>query len=76
MLTHRCHICSRHAAVLERASTLLKHDSKKLETFRKYVSEYRTGIQTAREICDSVFSPSQPPVRETRSFDAFANVGW
>lgn len=46
---------SRHAVVVERASKLLKHDQKKLDTFRRYVSEYRTGVQTARETCDLVY---------------------
>lgn len=40
--------------VIERASNLLKHDRKKLDTFKTYVSEYRVGVQTAREVCDSV----------------------
>lgn len=46
----------RHVAVVERASAMLKHDSQKLDTFRIYVSEYRTGVQTARETCDSFWN--------------------
>ncbi|KAF8426403.1 zinc finger protein [Tirmania nivea] len=46
----------RHAAVIERASALLKGDPKKLDTFRRYVSEYRTDVQTAREACDSFWN--------------------
>ena len=33
---------------------MLKNDPKKLETFSNFVSEYKNGVQTARELCDSV----------------------
>lgn len=33
---------------------MLKNDLKKLETFRNFVSQYKNGVQTARELCDSV----------------------
>ncbi|KAF8467654.1 hypothetical protein BDZ91DRAFT_120519 [Kalaharituber pfeilii] len=47
---------ARHAQVLERASSLLKNDSAKLDTFRRYVSEYKSGVKTARETCDAFWS--------------------
>lgn len=33
---------------------MLKNDSKRLETFSNFVSDYKNGVQTARELCDSV----------------------
>ena len=46
----------RHAAVLERASTLLKNDQSKISTFRTHVSSYRSSTMSATELIDAFFS--------------------
>ena len=45
-----------HAAVMDRASTMLKHDQTKVSDFRSQVSSYRTSAITASQLIDSFFS--------------------
>ncbi|KAJ9396365.1 hypothetical protein DTO282F9_6663 [Paecilomyces variotii] len=46
----------RHAAVIERASTLLRNDQIKISEFRAKVSSYRTSAISATELLDAFFS--------------------
>lgn len=46
----------RHAAVIQRASTLLRKDSAKLETFRNQISAYRNSSLSASELIDGFFT--------------------
>jgi E3 ubiquitin-protein ligase ZNF598 len=46
----------RHAAVMERASNLLKNDQSKISTFRTHVSSYRSSTMSATELIDAFFS--------------------
>lgn len=46
----------RHAAVIERASTLLHNDQSKISDFRTKVSNYRTSTISATELLDAFFS--------------------
>ena len=46
----------RHAAVVERASNLLKNDQAKISTFRTHVSSYRSSTMSATELIDAFFS--------------------
>ena len=46
----------RHAAVVERASNLLKNDQNKISTFRTHVSSYRSSTMSATELIDAFFS--------------------
>lgn len=46
----------RHAAVVERASNLLRNDAKKLSEFRSRVSSYRNSSISATELIDAFFS--------------------
>lgn len=46
----------RHAAVIERASNLLRNDANKLGEFRSRVSSYRTSAISATELIDAFFS--------------------
>lgn len=46
----------RHAAVVERASNLLRNDANKLNEFRTRVSSYRTSAIGATELIDAFFS--------------------
>lgn len=46
----------RHAAVIERASNLLRNDPTKLSEFRTRVSNYRTSAISATELIDAFFS--------------------
>ena len=45
-----------HAAVMDRASTMLKHDQTKVSDFRSQVSSYRTSAISASQLIDSFFS--------------------
>ena len=45
-----------HAAIIDRASTLLHHDQTKLSSFRDSVSSYRTSKMTAAQLIDTFFS--------------------
>lgn len=46
----------RHAAVIERASTLLHNDGPKLANFRTQISTFRTGAISAEVLIDSLFA--------------------
>ncbi|WPH02824.1 E3 ubiquitin-protein ligase hel2 [Acrodontium crateriforme] len=46
----------RHAAVTERASTLLRNDQTKLSEFRARISTYRSGTMTASDLINAFFS--------------------
>jgi hypothetical protein len=46
----------RHAAVIERASNLLRNDATKLADFRNKVSQYRTSAISPTELIDAFFS--------------------
>lgn len=46
----------RHAAVIERASNLLRNDATKLAEFRSRVSSYRASSISATELIDAFFS--------------------
>lgn len=54
----------RHAAVMERASNLLKTDQSKLSTFRTHVSSYRSSTISATELIDAFFSLFDIPSSE------------
>ncbi|PNS17860.1 E3 ubiquitin-protein ligase hel2 [Sphaceloma murrayae] len=54
----------RHAAVIERASILLKNDQPKLSEFRTKVSAYRAGTLTASGMIDSFFALFDCPSSE------------
>ena len=54
----------RHAAVIERASSMLNNDGTKLADFRTRVSSYRTSAITATELLDSFFSLFDVPAAE------------
>ena len=45
-----------HSSVMDRASTMLKHDRTKISDFRSSVSSYRTSTITASQLIDSFFS--------------------
>ncbi|EEP81198.1 conserved hypothetical protein [Uncinocarpus reesii 1704] len=45
-----------HAAVMDRASSLLRHDALKIDEFRKKVSLYRSSRIEANELIESFFS--------------------
>lgn len=45
-----------HSSVMDRASTMLKHDQTKVSDFRSSVSSYRTSTITAPQLIDSFFS--------------------
>ena len=45
-----------HSSVMDRASTMLKHDQTKVSDFRSSVSSYRTSTITASQLIDSFFS--------------------
>lgn len=45
-----------HGSVMDRASTMLKHDPSKVSDFRSSVSSYRTSTITASQLIDSFFS--------------------
>ena len=45
-----------HSSVMDRASTMLKHDQTKVSDFRNSVSSYRTSTITAPQLIDSFFS--------------------
>lgn len=45
-----------HAAVTERASSLLRNDQTKLTDFREHISSYRNGTINAPNLVDSFFS--------------------
>ena len=45
-----------HGSVMDRASTMLKHDQTKVSDFRSSVSSYRTSTITASQLIDSFFS--------------------
>ncbi|KAL9597482.1 MAG: hypothetical protein Q9219_005115 [cf. Caloplaca sp. 3 TL-2023] len=45
-----------HTSVMDRASTLLKHDAAKVSSFRNAVSSYRSSTLTASQLIDSFFS--------------------
>ena len=45
-----------HSSVMDRASTMLKHDQTKVFDFRSSVSSYRTSTITASQLIDSFFS--------------------
>lgn len=45
-----------HSSVMDRASTMLKHDQTKISDFRSSVSSYRTSTITASQLIDSFFS--------------------
>ena len=46
----------RHAAVTQRASTLLRDDSTKLDTFRSRISAYHNSTLSASELIDGFFT--------------------
>jgi hypothetical protein len=54
----------RHAAVVERASNLLKNDQSKISTFRANVSSYRSSTMSATELIDTFFSLFDVPSTE------------
>ncbi|KAL1980416.1 hypothetical protein VTN96DRAFT_4174 [Rasamsonia emersonii] len=54
----------RHAAVIERASNLLKNDQLKLSEFRTKVSNYRTSAISATDLIDAFFSLFDAPSSE------------
>ena len=54
----------RHAAVVERASNLLKNDQTKISTFRTHVSSYRSSTMLANELIDAFFSLFDVPSTE------------
>lgn len=54
----------RHAAVVERASAMLRNDALKIADFRTRVSSYRTSAITASELLDSFFSLFDVPAVE------------
>ena len=45
-----------HSAVMDRASTMLKHDQMKISDFRSQVSSYRTSDISASQLIDTFFS--------------------
>lgn len=45
-----------HASVMDRASTLLKHDPAKIASFRNAVSSYRSSTLSAAQLIDNFFS--------------------
>ncbi|KAL8961588.1 MAG: hypothetical protein Q9183_005286 [Haloplaca sp. 2 TL-2023] len=45
-----------HASVMDRASTLLKHDLAKISAFRSAVSSYQTSALSATQLIDNFFS--------------------
>ena len=45
-----------HSAVVDRASSMLKHDQSKISDFRNRVSSYRTSTISASQLIDSFFS--------------------
>ena len=45
-----------HSAVMDRASTMLKHDQTKISDFRSQVSTYRTSAISASQLIDTFFS--------------------
>lgn len=54
----------RHAAVIERASNLLKNDQLKISEFRTKVSNYRTSAISATDLIDAFFSLFDAPSSE------------
>ena len=54
----------RHAAVVERASNLMKNDQTKISTFRTHVSSYRSSTMSANELIDAFFSLFDVPSSE------------
>jgi E3 ubiquitin-protein ligase ZNF598 len=54
----------RHAAVMERASNLLKNEQSKISIFRTHVSSYRSSTMTATELIDAFFSLFDVPSTE------------
>lgn len=53
-----------HSAIMDRASTMLKHDQNKLSDFRSSVSSYRTSVITASQLIDSFFSLFDVPAAD------------
>ncbi|CAL8579789.1 hypothetical protein XPA_005520 [Xanthoria parietina] len=53
-----------HASVMERASTLLKHEPTKISTFRAAVSEYRSSTLSATQLIDNFFSLFDVPASD------------
>jgi hypothetical protein len=54
----------RHAAVVERASNLLRNDQVKISEFRTKVSNYRTSVISATDLIDAFFSLFDTPSSE------------
>lgn len=53
-----------HNAVMDRASTLLRHDQSKISTFRSSVSSYRTHQLTASSLIDTFFTLFDVPATD------------
>ena len=53
-----------HSSVMDRASTMLKHDQTKISDFRSSVSSYRTSTITASQLIDSFFSLFDVPTAD------------
>lgn len=53
-----------HNAVMDRASTLLRHDQSKISTFRSSVSSYRTHKLTASSLIDTFFTLFDVPATD------------
>jgi len=45
----------KHASVIERANTFFRHDAKKMELFRAYISKYRAGAISASDLVDMLW---------------------
>lgn len=54
----------RHAAVMERASNLLKNNETKISAFRTHVSSYRSSTISATDLIDGLFSLFDVPSAE------------
>ena len=53
-----------HTAVMDRASTLLKHDTTKMSSFRTSVSSYRSSTLSASQLIDAFFSLFDVPASD------------
>jgi hypothetical protein len=53
-----------HTAVIERAATMLRNDSKKLDDFRANISSFRNGKITAQELLEAFFALFDRPTAE------------
>ncbi|KAL8814715.1 MAG: hypothetical protein Q9223_006083 [Gallowayella weberi] len=53
-----------HTSVMDRASTLLKHDPSKISSFRTAVSSYRSSTLSATQLIDKFFSLFDVPASD------------